>query len=194
MNVNGKLVTNVDELIESIKEGEEVNITLTAGAKLLQQASQGQEANRVIQNDDRVLVEDTELKVDHTYIIKVRQYMTKPSEPGFDFQDKWNNGVPMPFRVMKGLVLRETRGMVYMSCHGVPMKTDSCMACGRRLTHPVSRLYGIGPECGQHYHVNPFSTEEELYAALDDIKKKLQEVTWEGWIIKSAVERAEEVK
>ena len=36
------------------------------------------------------------------YKIKVRQYMTKPASPEFDFHNKWNNGEPMPMRVMVG--------------------------------------------------------------------------------------------
>lgn len=81
-----------------------------------------------------------------------------------------------------------------VDCIAVPLKIDVCMRCGRTLTHPVSRLYGIGPECGGHAHINPFNTEEELYAALDKVKEQLSEIKWRGWVIKSAIEECQEVK
>ena len=99
----------------------------------------------------------------------------------------------MPLRVMRGRVLSETRGMVYMELRACPIETDHCMKCGKPLTHPVSRLYGLGPECGGHYHINPFDTEEELNAAIEEVRQKLNNVTWTGWIAKSGVDYATEV-
>jgi hypothetical protein len=139
------------------------------------------------------LLTANDMRVNRTYIIKVRQYMTKPASPDFTFQSVWNGDIPMPFRIMEGRVLKETRGMLLMDCHAVPLKTDVCMRCGRALSHPVSRLYGIGPECGSHAHINPFDTEDELYAALDSVKQTLAEIKWRGWIIKSAIEECQEV-
>ena len=105
----------------------------------------------------------------------------------------WNKNIPMPLRVMRGRVLSETRGMVYMELRACPLKTDYCMKCGKPLTHPVSRLYGLGPECGGHYHINPFNTEEELQNAIQEVRQKLNNITWTGWIAKSGVEYATEV-
>lgn len=134
-----------------------------------------------------------EVRMGCSYVIKVKQYMTKPASPEFDFMSQWNDNVPMPFRVMTGKVVKETRGMVMMDLHCEPFRTDFCMRCGRPLTHPVSKLYGVGPECGGHAHINPFETEAQLKAAIGDVRKKLAEVTWRGWIIKSAIEAAKEV-
>lgn len=114
------------------------------------------------------------------YIITVRQYMTKPSTPQFDFHDKWNNGNPMPLRTMVGTKLEETRGMVRMELRGMAMPTGTCIKCGRKLTHPVSLNYGIGPECGGHYHIGP-----EM--PLEEIAKRMRQITWTGWIVKSAI-------
>jgi len=127
--------------------------------------------------------------------VKVRQYMTKPTEPGssFDFQAKYNNNIPMPMRVMVGEVLEETRGMYKMRLHGRPEPSDYCLHCGRVLNHPVSVLYGIGPKCGEHYHINPLGSEEALREVMEEIKQKLAAVTWEGWIIKSAIESWDEI-
>lgn len=124
------------------------------------------------------------------YQIKVRKYMTQPSSPSFDFQDKWNNGVPMPMRIMVGTVLKETKGMYKMELHAELTEElpDICMKCGRALTNPVSRYFGIGPECGGHNYTNPFDTEDELKAAVKVHKEQLRKVTWTGWVIKSAIE------
>ena len=125
------------------------------------------------------------------YVIKVKQYMTKPATPSFDFMDKWNNGVPMPMRIMVGKKLKETKGMVKMELRGeliIQEVNPVCMKCGRELTNPVSQYFGIGPECGGHNYINPFETEAELRQAVEETRKKLQSITWTGWVIKSAIE------
>lgn len=127
-------------------------------------------------------------------VITVKQYMTKKASPEFDFMAKWNNDNPMPLRTMVGVRVKETPGMVYMKLHGDILQevTPRCMKCGKALTNKVSQYFGIGPECGGHNYVNPFDTEEELKQAVSEYKKKLQDVTWEGWIIKSAITKEEE--
>ena len=183
MIINGTEVEDVNSIISKLNDGEPIKIKLNA-LKVQSEQAAPVASQKVVPID---------IKVNHTYLIKVQQYMTKPSTPDFNFQSRWNNDVPMPFRIMKGRVLKETRGMVMMDCYAVPLKTDVCMRCGRPLSHPVSRLYGIGPECGEHAHINPFNTEEELYAALEDVKNKLLNIRWRGWIIKSAIEECQEV-
>ena len=54
------------------------------------------------------------MEVGKSYKITVKKYMTEPSTLNFDFQDKWNNGKPMPLCIMQGEVIKETRGMYYM--------------------------------------------------------------------------------
>lgn len=127
--------------------------------------------------------------------ITVKKYMTQKATPTFDFMEKWNNNVPMPLRTMIGEVVKETRGMVYMKLHGdiYAEKICTCMKCGRTLTNPVSQYFGIGPECGGHGYVNPFDSEEELKEAVAAYRKQLQNITWEGWVIKSAITEKEEV-
>lgn len=127
--------------------------------------------------------------------ITVKKYMTEQATPQFDFMAKWNNNNPMPLRTMTGKVLKETRGMVQMELHGDiwAKKISVCMCCGRKLTNPVSQYFGIGPECGEHNYVNPFDSEDELKEAVDAYKKRLQEITWTGWIIRSSIISMEEV-
>jgi len=124
------------------------------------------------------------------HIITVREYMTKPSSPTFDFMEKWNKNNPMPLRTMVGTVLEETRGMVKMKLHAelTAERTYRCLCCGRELKNPVSQFFGMGPECGGHDYSHPFDTDEELRAAVEHYKQTyLAHITWEGWIIKSAI-------
>lgn len=127
--------------------------------------------------------------------ITVKKYMTKKATPSFDFMKKWNNDVPMPLRTMTGVVLQETKGMLKMKLHGDiwAQKISTCMCCGRILTNPVSQYFGIGPECGGHNYVNPFNSDDELKEAVSEYRKKLQSITWEGWVIKSSITSQEEV-
>lgn len=133
---------------------------------------------------------------DTVYKITVRQYMTKPADPAFDFMAKWNNDNPMPMRTMVGTVEKETSGMVYMHLHGdiTSEITQYCMKCGRAITNPVSKFFGMGPECGGHNYTSPFESEEELKFHVESYRKNcLQKVKWSGWIIKSAIIEREEL-
>ncbi len=148
------------------------------------------------QNASQSVVERSDSVSDAVqYRITVKQYMTKKSTPEFDFMLRWNNDNPMPLRTMIGTVVKETRGMVYMKLHGdiYAEKVCTCMRCGRPLTNPVSQYFGIGPECGNHNYVNPFNSEDELKMAVSAYRKQLQNIQWEGWIIKSAITEKEEI-
>ena len=54
------------------------------------------------------------MEVGKSYKITVKKYMTEPATSTFDFQDKWNDGKPMPLCTMQGKVTKETRGMFHM--------------------------------------------------------------------------------
>ena len=131
------------------------------------------------------------------YRISVRKYMTQPSNPGFDFMTRWNNNVPMPLRTMVGYIERETPGMIFANLWGdiTSETTQYCLRCGKAITNPVSQYFGMGPECGQHNYINPFSSKEELQAAIKSYRESyLQKITWKGWILKSAITEREELK
>lgn len=59
-------------------------------------------------------MESNKMEVGKSYKITVKKYMTEPATSNFDFQDKFNNGIPMPLCIMQGKVIKETRGMYYM--------------------------------------------------------------------------------
>ena len=64
--------------------------------------------------EDYTWTKAKKMGVGKSYKITVKKYMTEPSTPNFDFQDRWNDGKPMPLCTMQGEVIKETRGMYYM--------------------------------------------------------------------------------
>ena len=181
LEINGIMYNDLKAAVQAFKGFDgELTIVLNKGAKIAEQRPTISSENTV-----------QEIQGSPIYKIKVRQYMTKPGSPEFDFHDKWNNGTPMPMRIMVGRKLKETRGMVQMELWGeiIDEISTHCMKCGRTLTNPVSKYFGIGPECGNHGYNNPFETDEELEAAIKEVQKQLKEIKWTGWVIKSAIEK-----
>ena len=119
--------------------------------------------------------------------ITVKPYMTKKSAPEFDFMQKFNNDNPMPMRIMQGTIEKETRGMYFMKLHGLAQATIRCTCCGKELTNPVSRHYGIGPIC-----LSKLGIVRDI-EDIENIKDDLVNITWTGWVIKSSITEMEEV-
>ena len=160
---------------ESVKDAVSLFKTLNSKSSIKLYAS----AVKADTEQNRQHIEQT---TDSTeYEITVKKYMTQPSSGGFDFMLKWNDNKPMPMRTMRGTVEKETRGMVYMNLHGFGQKTITCACCGKELTNPVSRHYGIGPIC---------LGKLGIVSAIDDvenIKEQLERIKWSGWIIRSSI-------
>lgn len=133
------------------------------------------------------------MEVGKSYKITVKKYMTEPSTSNFDFQDKWNDGKPMPFIIMRGEVIKETRGMYYMNLQGKAESTSKCLVCGKTLTNPISKLYGIGPECSEKVGLIRIESEEEAKEKLKHIMEQIDDISWSGWVIKSAIKEWEEI-
>lgn len=131
------------------------------------------------------------MEVGKTYKITVKKYMTEPATSNFDFQDKFNNCVPMPLCIMQGEVIKETRGMYYMKLQGKAESTLKCLVCGKSLTNPISKLYGIGPECSEKIGLIRIESEEEAKEKLKHIMEQIDDISWTGWVIKSAIKEWE---
>lgn len=129
--------------------------------------------------------------------VTVKRYMTEKSTPTFDFMRAWNNDNPMPLMTMVGNVEKSTNGMYYMKLHGdiTGQPIQYCLRCGREITNEVSQYFGMGPVCGSHNYVNPFDSKAELQSAINDYRKNyINKITWEGWVIKSAITNAEVIE
>ena len=185
VQINGVRYDSVSQAILNAKlsDSENVDILLIS------------DKNNAVNAQKRVSTSVSDASAKTEYRVTVKRYMTQRATADFDFMKKWNNDNPMPFRTMIGTVEKETRGMVYMKLHAdiYAQTIPTCMRCGRALTNPVSQYFGIGPECGGHNYVNPFNSEAELKAAVKNYRAELQKVTWEGWIIKSAITEKEEI-
>ncbi len=145
-----------------------------------------------INNNQNKIDYTNNLSIDKQYKVIVKLYMTKPDSMNFTFHSTWNNGKAMPFRIMYGNILESTKNMIKMKLHGDITETSICMKCGKVLTNEISKLYGLGPECGQHYYINPL-TKQEFDNYKESIKNKLKAVEWEGWIPKVSIISMEEV-
>lgn len=180
IEINGISYKNVNDAIKRFKSDDD-----TITIKLSH--------NRIERNTEQIRALQSISQSTSQKKITVKKYMTMPATPEFDFMERCNNNIPMPLRTMIGTVEKETKGMVYMKLHGdiTEEKTQYCLRCGRAITNPVSQYFGMGPECGGHNYVNPFYNEEELRAAVGAYREKLRNLTWEGWIIKSAITEEE---
>jgi len=95
------------------------------------------------------------------------------------------NKIPV---VVKAIILKETHKALYLYGHGTleSQKMNICCICGRQLTHPVSVVLGIGPECGSHYwdwdKIGGYSE-----ALLESLKVKITDVKIDQWVPKSVV-------
>lgn len=119
----------------------------------------------------RVKVEDVTDDTEH--VITVRQFMTRVDSN------------PMPMRTMVGKIKRETAKAYYMELHGQALPVVTCMRCGKTLTNPVSRHYGLGVECIQRVGI-PFNADD-----IENIKEAMVDIKWCGWLPKSSVESDE---
>ena len=128
------------------------------------------------------------------YDILVKPWMTQKSSKDFNFMLNWNNDTPMPMRRMRGSINKETPGMYNMTLRGVPSTTGVCSVCGKTLTNPISRLYGIGPECMEKTGIFSDIPIEKAKERLNEINKRIENIVWTGWIAKSAIMNMEEIK
>lgn len=118
------------------------------------------------------------------YQISVMTYMTNYRDDFFlATSPQIKNKCPMPFQVMVGRVIDETNKLVKMQLRAdrLEQKYTKCMKCGRPISDKTHQLFGIGPEC-----ITIKSNPNEI-GVFDRFSKYLQETTWEGWIVKSAI-------
>ena len=178
VEINGEKYDSVQSALKAFSvSNDKIHIVLHSDVKNATQSMRASSKQTIEQSADKT-----------EYRITVKKYMTQPATPSFDFMAKWNNNKPMPMRIMRGTIEKETRGMVYMNLHGFAQKTITCACCGKELTNPISRHYGIGPIClGKLGIVNAIDDVE-------NIKEQLVNIKWSGWVIRSAITEREEIK
>lgn len=91
-----------------------------------------------------------------------------------------------------GQVLVQTPNAAYLYGHGTieSAKTGNCLRCGHSLTHPVSVILGIGPECGGHYHdwktVGGY-THSNIARLKEEMTNILRNQKIDGWVPKGCI-------
>lgn len=100
------------------------------------------------------------------------------------------NAIPSYFA---GNILRETARAYYIYGSFTTETTgiNACCVCGRTLTHPVSVVLGIGPECGGHWWdwkaVGGYSMEN-IKRLMEVVKEKMHGIIIDQWFPKSIVQ------
>lgn len=97
-----------------------------------------------------------------------------------------DRGIPREFVAVE---TRRTRKAVFLYGRGTDQAHSSCMNCGRELTHPVSVLLGIGPECGRHYWneaaLGPYGFTE---AHAEQLRQMVRDIVVDCCVPLSAIE------
>ena len=115
------------------------------------------------------------------YKRRLKQLQPRTTKRGTVYLRQWfarKIGTPRELEVQ---VTAETDKAYKVKGRAIATPTDTCRHCGRKLTHPVSVLYGIGPECGKHYHI----PQEEQ--DVERIREMITSIKYEGWIPKSGI-------
>lgn len=104
------------------------------------------------------------------------------------------NNLPVYFAANK---LKESARGVYLYGHFTTETTNMgvCCRCARTLTHPVSIVLGIGPECGGHYWdwdlVGGY-TMENVERLKREIGSKMKDIVIDQWFPRSIIREIKE--
>jgi SWI/SNF-related matrix-associated actin-dependent regulator 1 of chromatin subfamily A len=93
-------------------------------------------------------------------------------------------GVPIYF---KAAILRETARAVYLYGYGEIDPEVRCSKCGRALTHPGSKLIGIGPECLKDWGLRDLVLESLSPEQIEMAKGVTRSKVIDSWFPKSVL-------
>lgn len=93
-------------------------------------------------------------------------------------------GIPVSFTAN---VLRETAKAVYVQGHGEVSAHGACACCGRTLTHPGSKVVGIGPECLGNWTRREVIKESMTDDEIERIRNTVREQKVEGYVPKAVI-------
>lgn len=102
------------------------------------------------------------------------------------------NGFTTPFRKLEVIKTHaETSKAVYVTVKFSTQVGCFCGICGRKLTHPVSKATGIGPECAEKMGIERYSMDAAK-EVLDQISAKLTAMgEVKTWIPRSVLTKQE---
>lgn len=89
---------------------------------------------------------------------------------------------------MIGVVEAESEKAILFNGRAFAEERMNCMRCSRELTHPSSRLVGFGPICCEKLGLAWPEKEELTQEEIAEVKAKIAEITFKGWLPKSQIE------
>jgi len=90
-------------------------------------------------------------------------------------------------RVLTGTIERETNKAILFHGKAAVRNTIQCSRCLRELTHPVSRLVGIGPVCCEKLGIPRPNFDELKPEDLEYLRQQITAITYDGWLPKSQI-------
>lgn len=185
----GSLLVNGKEY-KSIEEAENAFKNKNTGLTIILNPN-GKEVNMGGKIDSNSPTSENSIyKKNTVYKISVMAYMTNYA-PDFFLKTAPNiaNERPMPYRSMVGIVLQETPKLVKMELMAdiTQSRYTKCMKCGRPISDKTLQNFGVGAECDDTYYEKVFKSEKEINDCVEKYRKKLNQIKWTGWIVKSAI-------
>lgn len=86
-------------------------------------------------------------------------------------------------KVVQGDVIAQSAKAYLVKGHAVAQPSDTCLRCGLTLTHPISLKVGYGAECCEKLGIPWEATAKDI----KKLKKRIEEIKYEGWLPKSRV-------
>ncbi|MDD3263381.1 MAG: DUF6011 domain-containing protein [Candidatus Nanoarchaeia archaeon] len=98
----------------------------------------------------------------------------------------------VPYNI-NGVITKESDKAVYVKGNGIIPKDGRCARCGRKLTHPGSKLLGIGPECLGSWVTRDVILETLTEDQVKTIRDEVEAVKVDQWIPKSIIKNFAEI-
>ncbi len=98
----------------------------------------------------------------------------------------------VPYTI-NGIITKESEKAVYIKGNGSIPKDGRCARCGRKLTHPGSKLLGIGPECLGSWVTRDVILETLTKDQVKAIRDEVEAVKVDQWIPKSIIKNVAEI-
>lgn len=93
----------------------------------------------------------------------------------------------------EAVITRETAKAVFVEGHGLMPMNGTCAKCGRKLTHPGSKILGIGPECLGSWSAREVVLDNLTPEMIQAIKDEVEAVQIKTWLPKSMIKNFDQI-
>lgn len=102
----------------------------------------------------------------------------------------FEKNIPYTF---EAIVTKETAKAVFVEGHGLMPADGTCAKCGRKLTHPGSKILGIGPECLGSWTTREVVLDRLTPEMIKAIKDEVEAVQIKTWLPKSMIKNFDQI-